>query len=179
MIAGCSAFPEETRLVFNLEGRYSHKNPNLWNLHFCPTIPIQLYLTNAQPWSRSFNHFQEEYQRHCRAYSHQQSLTIETHSLDQIFFLASLGSHIFSERARSRGIPKPRKSTEHHATNWLFSLGNLVMNPWACLPAKSGYHTTSGNTYAGRRGRYHTELKAIWHRLTTPAFTWFQQADTS
>ena len=40
-----------------------------------------------------------------------------------------------------------------------FPLGNLVMNPRACLPVKSGYHTTGGNTYAGRRGRYRTELK--------------------
>ena len=32
-----------------------------------------------------------------------------------------LGAHIFTERARSHGIPKPCKSIVHQATNWLFS----------------------------------------------------------
>jgi len=81
-----------------------------------------------------------------------------------------LGPHIFTDRARSRGIPKPCKSTEHHATDWLFSAWQSRHEP-SSVPTRQIRLSHNRREYLcwAARKISHWNIQAIWNRLTTPA----------
>ena len=82
-----------------------------------------------------------------------------------------LGPNIITKRARSRGIPKPCKSTEHHATNWLFSTWQSRHEPLS-VPTRQirlSHYQREYLCWAARKISNRNK-RSIWHRLTTPAF---------